>query len=51
MSRRGMVKKTTVYRGLFGEKQIETRWVDQGSACRVTVLLLFLVLFLLRGCS
>lgn len=51
MSRRGKVKKTTVYRGLFGEKRIETRWVDQRSGCGVTVLLFFLVLFVLRGCS
>jgi hypothetical protein len=32
--RRGnRIKKTVVYRGLFGEKHVETRWVDEGNGC------------------
>lgn len=50
MSRRGKIKKTSVYRGLFGEKRIETRWVDPGWGCGTTVGVVLFVLLLLRGC-
>jgi hypothetical protein len=47
------IKKTVVYRGLFGEKHIESKWVDEHSGCVTAIVALIFVFALtsyFRGC-
>ena len=47
------IKKTVVYRGFFGEKHIESRWVDEHSGCLtaiVAVVLFFCLTSYFHGC-
>lgn len=50
MSRKNKIRQTTVRRGFFGEKIVETEWIDKGSGCGVAVVLFLLFLGLIRGC-
>ena len=48
------IKKTVVYRGFFGEKHIESRWVDEHSGCLTAIgaiVLLFCLTSYFRGCG
>ena len=50
MSRKNKVKRTTVRRGFFGEKIVETRWGNEGAGCGTIFVLFLLHLGLIRGC-
>ena len=48
--RRNYKKKTTVWTGLFGEKQVETEWVPKSGGCATIIAGLILLVIVLRGC-
>jgi hypothetical protein len=44
-------KHTTVYKGLFGEKHIVTKYDPDGGGCLMWIVVGIIAFALLRGCS